>query len=288
MPLVKLTQFFEVNTCYGWTETWYKQYSEGARLETIAAQDGSTLMDFRQKMLAPEASITALSLSVQTVNGDSLLQYQNRPGTCPGNCDSPHTAIYCIARAAGDTLRKAVFVRGQPDDVVMFGGKFQPAPPPAPPSLGIAQFIAAGTSYFNFLKNQSFGWLKNNRTKEGKVLSFTVPDGERTVQLNCSPGFFPAVDPNGPPVFTRVRVTYKRKKTVLNRTMVVQIRNETTCTTIEEMNPFPITSEGLIVRYTPALQTFVDGSWNFQKSGERKAGKVSLHTPGRSKVRVLA
>lgn len=288
MPLFKITQYFDFDTCYGWTETWYKQYPDGTTLDQVHGQDGATMMNFRQKMLAKQASIVALSVSDQSVNGDSDLRYQNRPGTCPGDCDSPHTAIYCIARAGGATLRKSTFIRGQPDDCVMFAGKFQPSAPPAPPSLGIAEFVQAGTDYFNFLKNGKFGWLKNNRTMEGQLLSFTVPAGERHVRLTCSAGFFPAVDPNGKPVYARVRVTYKKKKTVLNRTMVVQIRSQTECTTIEEMNPFPITDVGQIVRYTPALQTFENGTWNFQKSGERKAGKALLHTPGRAKERALA
>lgn len=287
MPLVKLTQYFQVNTAYGWTETWYKQYADNASLESIFAGDGQALMDKRQAMLAPEASIIALGVSDQSINGDSDLKYQNRPGTCPGNCDAPHTAIYCIARSGTNTQRKAVFVRGQPDDVVMFGGKFQPAAPGAPPTLGIAEFVLAGTNYFNFLKSQSFGWLKNNRTKEGTLVSFTV-NADKEVVLTTSAGFFPPVDPNGKPVFHRVRITYKRKKTVLNGTWVVQVRNEVTATLIESVNPFPVAGTGQIVRYTPALQTFIEGSWNFQKSGERKAGKPLLHTPGRSKAKQLA
>lgn len=287
--IAKLTLGFLCNG-YGWTESWFKNYTDGTPLNVIANGDGSAMADKRQAMLAPESSIVSVFISDQSVNGDSILRYQNRPGTCAGNCDLPHTAIYTLARSGADTQRKAIFFRGQPDDVTMFGGKFEPAPPAAPPSLGIAQFIAAGTVYMNFLQQNNFGWMRNNVTQTGVATNATavVVGGVSKVQLTVNAGFLPAFVAGAKPAFFRCRLLFKKTKTVLNGVKVWEQTADDTLVSVDPIAFFALgDAKATITRYTPTLTTFATGDWNFQKSGRRPAGRPLYLTPGHAKARPL-
>lgn len=286
---VKFTIGFLCNG-YGWTESWVKNYQDATKLKDIAATDGQAILNKRVAMLAKQSSIVSLFLSDQAVSGDSFLAYQNAAGACPGDCDLPHTAVYTLCRSGADTQRKAVFVRGQPDDVTMFGGQFQRSAPPAPPTIGVNEFIAAGTSYFNFLQQGKFGWMRNNITKTGTASGVIskILGGKDVVQITVPAGFLPAFDATAKPVFFRCRLLFKKTNTILNGVRIWQQQNDTTLTSVDAISFFNLgDATASITRYTPTLTTFDTGDWTFQKSGRRPAGRPLYLTPGHAKARPL-
>lgn len=285
MATVKLTMYF-LQKEYGWSETWYKDGGSEPNLDTFLDTFGVPLMLKRKAMLCPEASLTAVGASDESINGDSVLRYLGggQAGTCAGHSDSPHTTVYTIVRATGANRRKAVFFRGQPDDVVLLGGVFQAAPPGAPPTQGIPEFISAATEYLNTLRSQGWGWIANSVTAEGRVENYValpMPDGR--VTLTCSAGFLPAFVGGAKPVFRRCRVLFKGIKSKLNGIGIYEQVSATELNTLKPVAVFPFTKDGAITRYTPVLQTFVGGSWSLQKTGRRAAGRPLLVTPGRQK-----
>jgi hypothetical protein len=289
MAIIKATFFMECN-CYGWSESWYKDFPSSRSLESIVTSEAQALAEIRQGMLASPAKLVALSVSDESVDGDSDLRYRNMDGTCPGLADSPHTGILVTCRSHSPKGRKHVFIRGQPDDVVMNGGRFIPAAPGDPAGAGVVEFIIRGTSYFEALKSGEWGWMANSQTAVGTIDSFEVDPVDRRVILTTSPLFLPAIVPGGKEKFHRISINFKGRKTVLNGVHIAQQLDGSRLAIMREMNPFAIggTVPGSIIRYTPVLRTFETGTWSFQKTTRRAAGKVLNHTPGREPAQALA
>lgn len=266
MAVVQTTFDFECNG-YGWSESWFKDIALTS-LKAHWLASGLGLAIKRAAMLAAEAKLFAASNSFVDVKSDGYLQYLNLPGNPQFHCEDPHTTIYSAVRAQGDTLRKAVFIRGQDDNCIMDGGNFQP---------GNAAFQAAGTAFFDSIVNNGWGWMRNVAAPKGEVIGYTTNPLTGFVTITTSPNFFPP-PPAGVDTYTPVRILFKGVKSRLNGYSVVQVIDHETCMTLKPLALFPFPKKGSITRYT---KSFVAAeNWNFQKSGMRRAGRPKLHTVG--------
>lgn len=267
MATVQTTFDFEC-AGYGWSESWFKD-TQLTSLKAHWTASGFPLAQKRAAMLAAEARMIAASNSFVDVKADSYLQYLNLPGNATVHCDNPHSTIYSIVRANGDTYRKAVFIRGQDDDCIMFGGNFQP---------GNALFMQTGTAFFDSVVQNGWGWMRNVASPKGKVIGYAVDPVTGYVDIQTTPGFFanPIV---GVDTYVAVRILFKGVKSRLNGYHVMQVIDTDTARTLKPMAVFPFVKDGSITRYT---KTFTAAeNWNFQKSGVRRCGRPKLHTPGR-------
>lgn len=273
MAVVKTTFDFLCGS-YGWSETWYKD-SGYPSLKQHTEVSAVPLAQKRAAMLAAESSLVAIQSSFIDVKQDSYLIYTNLPGDQSVHCDTPHTSIYSIVRAINDTKRKSVFVRGQDDNAVMNGGVFQP---------GAAQFVAAGTIFFNAITQGAWGWMRSVGGTPGKVIDY-VTDQDGFVEFTTNNAMFPA-PPANEVTYAHVRILFKGRKTILNGLHTVEVLATNGFRSLKPMAVFPYNGkEGKIIAYT---YTFTPAeNWNFQKSGERRAGRPKLVTPGRSGARPL-
>jgi hypothetical protein len=286
MPDYKITLGMSCNG-YGWTETWYKNYTS-TDLPALMTLQQNNLLPKRMAMLAPEASVEFISISDESVNGDAKTRYFNGVGTCPGHCDEPHATILVRCIPGGGFAAKSVFIRGQPDDCIMFGGKFQPAPPAAPPTQGVAEFVAAATTYFNYLQTNSYGWMRDNHTAEGQVITYAQDPVTGFVEYTFNAGFMPAFVGGLKPKFWKIRTSWKGQKLKAAGVHVLQQTSDTSAESTKPMAVFAApTKPGTAIRYTRTLTTFVLGEWDLQKSGERRAGKALRRTPGRQRANPL-
>lgn len=259
---------------YGWSETWYANSAQ----PSLKAFYTATVQDMgakRAAMLAAEARLPAISVSTVSDKGDSYLRYEPFVGNANMHCDSPHTTVYTILRAQNDKYRKAVFSRGQPDDVSMNGGVFQP---------GNQIYVAAGTTFYDAIVQKGWGWMRSVQAAQTKITDYVVNVNDGRLHLTTGGNIFPAVAPGDPPLFRRVRILFKGLASVLNGVQTVEVIATNQCALLKPIATFPYAVAGFLTLYgTPALQPAEN--WNFQKVGRRACGRPKLHTPGRRRVR---
>lgn len=163
MAIYKLTYFFQQDK-YGWSETFYIEAVNLDAAKTVAT--ANSVVNARAALLAQNSalgivnpSIEAVRISNIAVKRDAALYYLNVLGTytTAGYADFPNTAILVSikGKAPGDTAeryRRSLYLRGQPDTLVINGGQFNPI------GTWVANFNAWGSA----IRAAGFGMMAKN------------------------------------------------------------------------------------------------------------------------------
>lgn len=267
---------------YGWTENWYKESTQPSlkRFNQLTANDFAQL---RAGMLSATVTLETISCSFDPQpRGDSFLQYVNMTGQLPVNVDIPAQAgggdtawngVLFQFRSTADQFRKAVFTRGQPDDVITQTGQLFRGPSwPA--------YQAAASAFIDGVIQGAWGWIRNIPSAKKKILDY-APDVVKPefIVVTCAANTFPAPDPVVA-TFAKVRINYPNVRAEINGAWTVQVLSTSTCRIITPMAVFaPPSEDGTIVVYTPTFTPADNG--DIQKATRRAPGRPLLRTPGR-------
>lgn len=272
MPIVQTVFDFQCQG-YGWSESWFKD-TQLASLKAFYTASALPLLEKRQAMLAYEASLTACSNSYTDVRSDSYLIYTGfyLGGLGPDvHAASPHETIYTVGRADNDKKRKGIFFRGIPDDVVLNGGIF---------NNGYATWVGPATAFMDAIAQNGWGWMSSVPGPMQFAITEYVQTVDQFVQFSFAGTPFQGVQIG---TYKRVRMLFKGIKSVLNGAQTVEVMGPSSARSLKPTAVFPFTKTGLLTVYTPTFYPIVN--YSFQKTGQRRAGRPKLHTPGHQSAR---
>lgn len=270
---------------YGWSETWYK-LTDQTSLSRFFVTDVQPLAQARAGMLSSQCILESASSSFDpTPKGDSFLKYVNITGFLPPTQNPPPGTEFADTSWTGilfqfynttDRYRKAVFTRGQPDDVIAPSGQLGLG-------AGYAAWEAAAREWAGLITDKGWGWMRNDVGDKKTIVDIGPSiDDPTLISVVTSAPIFPA--PGLDPVYARVRINFPKTRTEVNGSWTVQVLSTTGCNIITPMALFPIANQGTMRLYTPIFQ--VSTEYSIQKACDRRAGRPLLRTPGRKPPRI--
>jgi len=272
MPKYFATAFFQCNE-QGWTETYFRDSGGVTDLAAIADFDRNTIWQKRANCLALPSKIVSQRVSLDTVLGDSVLNYITIAGNAAFESEDASTAVLVRLGNADNTRRKNVFFRGVNDGAIINGGEFT--------GPGRTAIQGAFDSFFGALIANSYGWKGTLAKVEMDVDGWTFDTANRIV-FTVDPTNFPVLA-NGQKVTWRGKDMGAGRPSKLNTNIPLLNIGNNTVRTAKPTASFPYPGVGpKFVRRTYDL--IVAANNRYQKVSTRKAGKLSHVQAGRAPV----
>lgn len=279
MPVYQVIMYMDVR-CRGFSEVHHRSLSE-PNLEAVW-NSCLTLAVKRAALLGRQGKLYAMRVSSIDENGDSYLGYTNLPGSSDYDCASPELTVYTLLKSQNNNSRKAVYLRGFPDDLELEGGVFQP---------GYETWVSRANEWATELKTpaNNWGWMSRRVAQGGgdvqgkRALIGYGPagPGSRKIEISFAGNLFSLKQvEDGEPLEVYFSNVNGRGGSRLNGSQIVIPRTQSSCVTWADMALLPFTGGGTGRRFAYEFVGYRQSQ--FQKIGRRSPGKVFTATPGRS------
>lgn len=273
----KCTILFQQNS-YGWSENHFLPEPssnltfEMAKLQTLASK--------RIALSGKQTYISYLKVSNETIQRDVLVKYLGGPtsgalvGRSTVDSDVPTTAV--LVKRNNTLLSKSaiLYVRGIWDDVIIDGG-------------AVRTDSAEWTSAFNGWKAElltGWGFLgKDTATPPRAAVLNVISNVNGFVTITTTANVFDAgqVGKN-----TKIFLSGIQGAAAINGTQIVTVNSLTSCTTVKRIPIFAYIGGGFLTNYLPKFYSNFDVLST--RVVERKAGRPSYQSRGRSRARTVA
>jgi len=273
----KCTILFQQGS-YGWSENHFLAEPsstlefEMGKLETLAAK--------RIALCGKQTYISYLKVSNETVQRDVRVKYLGGKdsgalvGRSTVDSDVPTTAI--LIKRNNTLLSKSaiLYLRGVWDDVIIEGG-------------AVRQDSATWTSAYNGWKAEMLtGWGfvgKDTATPARQNVSLVQSDVNGFVLITTAGNVF---DVSQVGKNTKIFISGVQGSASINGTQIVRVTGLTTCTTVKRIPIFDYIGGGFVTNYLPKFYSNFDVVST--RVVERKAGRPSYQSRGRSRARTVA
>jgi hypothetical protein len=277
MPQVlKFVTFFSEDDGFGWSEVHYKQVGEDEpNLKVYIDAFIASVVQARKQILGTGCDIVGMRVSYPKAGRTASFGARIKEGGDPTyKAASYPTSLAVNFIDSTYTRSKITHLRGF-WDIVEEGSIYIPG-------AGGSPWVLRFNNWKDSLIIGEYGWLSKSAalSAQGKVFSYTSDADERvTFTIQGDPQISAAVGD----VITVAFSKLNNSKSTLNRTLLVEVIDESTLKTTEPIATFPFTGQGRYsYRRTEFIRYNAIGSISV---GERRMGAPLFRSPGRQSDR---